>query len=873
MRAKISIALLALILFVFNSQLVGAISYQTYGINFSPYIDDDEDPDKGGTQITDEELGQRLQIIAPYTDWIRTFGCNDDLKEAGMYAHNMGLQAAVGAWLGKDLTENQNQIDCLITAARQGYVDMAIVGSEVLLRGDLSEAELISYINQVKGRLAEDPPVSIPVTTADIYGVLLSHPDVISSVDVVLANYYPYWEGRNIDYAVAYVHRWHQQLVNASGGREIIVSETGWPSCGNQIGDAIPSPENASYYFLNFVSWARANNVKYFYFEAYDEKWKIKHEGPQGACWGIWDKDGNLKTGMQDVFDNFTVPDNWSNPIPGEPIIDFFSLPQLTVTNISTYIVAGSTEPDNEVWLNGSMLPAAAMDAAGNFAIAVPLTEGDNLLTLVIESGGTVISTGEKTVRFDPGFATGSKRLIYVDSVDVGSGVPALPGTIVIDLDNDTLLGLINDKHVVGISPDGSEIYTSDKTVISTDTHQTLRTLPFTNYIPGNGFVVSPDGTRLYSRNERLDVQSNTLLENLPIDITTGSSWLGAPVPGGPAISSDDRKIYCCKNLKIIDTVENTYIETGISNLCWGGSPCLSDISITKDESMILLSEYSYGNGKLYAYDAETYLPVSGTGGLGDYVGEIEYSRDGQRAIVGSAGNPAWATDGRISVLDLNGPGILSQTFVPLADNIAASGYNEFFVSSGEMDLFNRLGIDVYVLEPSGKLVRTKTFFLGINGFQTSTGIPKNDQIRRIVFKHGIILSDSDDDGILDDGDNSGIIGDHPCTGGAVTYCDDNCIVNANASQADTDSDGIGNECDDDDDNDGLTDGADNCPLVLPVRIADIPPSYYSTLQTAYYASSNDAIIQGQRETLVGDVSFDTNKSVTLRGGHNCDYT
>ena len=59
------------------------VPYQIYGLNFSPYIDDDEDPNKGGDQITDGELLERMEIIAPYTEWIRIFGCNEDLKEAG----------------------------------------------------------------------------------------------------------------------------------------------------------------------------------------------------------------------------------------------------------------------------------------------------------------------------------------------------------------------------------------------------------------------------------------------------------------------------------------------------------------------------------------------------------------------------------------------------------------------------------------------------------------------------------------------------------------------------------------------------------------------------------------------------------------------
>ncbi len=82
---------------------------------------------------------------------------------------------------------------------------------------------------------------------------------------------------------------------------------------------------------MNFVSWARAEGVNYFYFEALDEEWKAKYEGPQGACWGVWYKDGRLKPCMQAVFDGETIPDNWTCQEmpggPGEPAIEFTYVP------------------------------------------------------------------------------------------------------------------------------------------------------------------------------------------------------------------------------------------------------------------------------------------------------------------------------------------------------------------------------------------------------------------------------------------------------------------------------------------------------------------------------------------------------------------
>jgi hypothetical protein len=132
---------------------------------------------------------------------------------------------------------------------------------------------------------------------------------------------------------MARLHAWHQQMVAAAGGKKVVVSETGWPSGGNTVGGAVPSPEAAAAQFLNFVSWARANSVDYFYFEAFDESWKAAAEGPQGAHWGIWDSAGNMKPGMQAVFAGDTVPDNWS----GNTVIDGPGTPETHFTYVPAY--------------------------------------------------------------------------------------------------------------------------------------------------------------------------------------------------------------------------------------------------------------------------------------------------------------------------------------------------------------------------------------------------------------------------------------------------------------------------------------------------------------------------------------------------------
>ncbi|KYK26099.1 hypothetical protein AYK26_00600 [Euryarchaeota archaeon SM23-78] len=309
---------------VIASASVEILPYRIHGLNFSPYIDG-QDPNYG-IPIDENQIRERMTIIAPYTNWIRTFGCSNGLEVSGRIAHELGLKAAIGAWLSKDFQANQKEIDNLIKVGKAGEADLLIVGSEVLHRNDMSEYELIDYINQVKAAVPK-----IKVTTADVYYDLVAHPEVIKACNVLMVNYYPYWEGNHINRAIGNLHARHQEVIANSKGKKIIVSETGWPSAGDTIRNAVPSLENACYHFLNFVSWARAEGFEYFYFEAFDEQWKDQYEGPQGAHWGVWDKYGQMKTCMLDVFKGLTTEDNWTCKEkpggPGKPEIKFTYVP------------------------------------------------------------------------------------------------------------------------------------------------------------------------------------------------------------------------------------------------------------------------------------------------------------------------------------------------------------------------------------------------------------------------------------------------------------------------------------------------------------------------------------------------------------------
>ncbi len=192
--------------------------------------------------------------------------------------------------MGDDPAINQREVEGLIRITNEGYVDIAAVGNEVMYRGDLSEDELLIFIDKVKNAIP-----AIPVGYVDAYYEFEHRPKITDACDIILANCYPFWEGCHVDYSLLYMKEMYNKAVRAANGKRVIISETGWPSQGTNLRAAEPSDENFIKYFINTQRWSADENIEIFYFSSFDESWKVGAEGDVGAYWGIWDKDEKLK--------------------------------------------------------------------------------------------------------------------------------------------------------------------------------------------------------------------------------------------------------------------------------------------------------------------------------------------------------------------------------------------------------------------------------------------------------------------------------------------------------------------------------------------------------------------------------------------------
>ncbi|MGI9202261.1 MAG: glycosyl hydrolase family 17 protein [Woeseiaceae bacterium] len=269
-----------------QSILAETLKNKIHGICFSPYVEGQEP----GTQLAADQVRQRLEIVQPHAHWVRSFSCTEGNELIPSIAAEMGMRSMVGVWLGDDLEKNEEEMENAAAIIAAGHADIVAVGNEVLLRGDLTESQLIEYIGRAK-TMAGD----VPVGYVDAYFEFEDHPQVTAACDVILANCYPFWEGCPAQYAILYMKEMYRRAERCANGKPVIISETGWPNLGSATDSAEPSFENALKYFVDTYRWAEEDDVPIFWFSAFDENWKVGAEGDVGAYWGLWDQNGKPK--------------------------------------------------------------------------------------------------------------------------------------------------------------------------------------------------------------------------------------------------------------------------------------------------------------------------------------------------------------------------------------------------------------------------------------------------------------------------------------------------------------------------------------------------------------------------------------------------
>ena len=266
-------------------------------VSYGPFRRAGESPLDPHAFISPERIDADMRMLSQRFDCVRTYSQGQGLSAVPAIAGRHGMKVLMGIWLSRDRTLNEEQIQWGIAAAKANpqAIRGIIVGNEVLLRGELSSAQIAGYLHQVKAA------VSVPVTYADVWEFWLRHPELAASVDFITIHILPYWEDRPVpsDRAVQHVADVSARVERAFPGRAVMIGETGWPSEGRPRQGVNASVVDEARYVRAFLRYAATAHMPYNLFAAFDQPWQRVQEGTVGGYWGIFDALAKPKFAMQ----------------------------------------------------------------------------------------------------------------------------------------------------------------------------------------------------------------------------------------------------------------------------------------------------------------------------------------------------------------------------------------------------------------------------------------------------------------------------------------------------------------------------------------------------------------------------------------------
>lgn len=266
-------------------------------VSYAPFRQAGETPLNPNAFISPERIDADLRALSQRFDCVRTYSQGQGLSAVPAIAERYGMKVLLGIWLSGDAKANAQQVALGIATANK-YPQVlrgVIVGNEVLLRGELTSAQLAGYLHQVRAA------VRVPVSYADVWEFWLRHPELAGAVDYLTIHILPYWEDQPVppERAVQHVATVYAKVQQAFPGRRVMIGETGWPSAGRPRQAASASVVNEARYLREFLRYAATVHMPYNVIEAFDQPWKRAQEGTAGGYWGIFDAQARPKFAMR----------------------------------------------------------------------------------------------------------------------------------------------------------------------------------------------------------------------------------------------------------------------------------------------------------------------------------------------------------------------------------------------------------------------------------------------------------------------------------------------------------------------------------------------------------------------------------------------
>lgn len=288
------------------------------GVDYTPL--NTQYPDCIHNPASQNNITRDVAVLSQLTNVIRLYGTDCNQTEMTIHAlKQLQLEDTVKIWLGvwqdNNETTNARQLEqmwSILETYGDTHFEGLIVANEILFREQMTETELGDLLDSVRTNVSS-MGLSLKVATSDLGDKWTS--SLASKSDVIMSNIHPFFGGINEKEAASWTWSFwqnHNADFMKSDASANVISEIGWPSqggmdCGSDTITDCPDQSVAGISGMNqlledWVCDALTNGTNYFWFEMFDEPWKIQFNTDDQQWedhWGLMDINRNLKDGLK----------------------------------------------------------------------------------------------------------------------------------------------------------------------------------------------------------------------------------------------------------------------------------------------------------------------------------------------------------------------------------------------------------------------------------------------------------------------------------------------------------------------------------------------------------------------------------------------
>ncbi|KAF3065456.1 putative glucan endo-1,3-beta-glucosidase btgC [Trichoderma lentiforme] len=286
------------------------------GVDYTPL--NTQYPDCLTNPPSQNNITRDVAVLSQLTNKIRLYGT--DCNQTQMVLHSISqlemtndIKVWLGVWQDNNATTNARQLKemwNILDKYGDDPFEGIIVANEVLFRQQFTVTTLGELLDDVRTNLTKKN-LDLPVATSDLGDDWTQA--LAADSDYIMANVHPFFSGTQATDAAAWTWNFwdeHDGPFWKSDKSKNVISETGWPTgggkdCGGPStcdAPAVAGIDELNTFMSDWVCQALENGTNYFWFEAFDEPWKVIYNTPGQEWedkWGLMDANRKLKDGVK----------------------------------------------------------------------------------------------------------------------------------------------------------------------------------------------------------------------------------------------------------------------------------------------------------------------------------------------------------------------------------------------------------------------------------------------------------------------------------------------------------------------------------------------------------------------------------------------